>query len=253
MRRPIQSIERAVAVLRLLASARRLGVVELAGELNLAKATVHGILRTLQHVGLVEQDAESGKYELGPTLLQLGSSYLGGNELRTRALDWSESLAASSGESVRIGTLHDGQVLVVHHVFGRDDGPQAPEVGALLPAHATAMGKVLLAAHGHEPQGVVEEGLSAYTGATITGGRRLARELDHVRSRGWAGDVEELVEGQATCAAPITDRRGTTVGAMGISGSVERLCEGRELRGELVTRVREAARAVSRELGAIAP
>src|SRR5918912_592967 len=143
----IQSIERAAAILRLLSGRRRLGVGELAGELGLPKGTVHGILRTLQVVGFVEQDADSGKYQLGAALLHMGSSYLDGNELRARALNWSDSLAARSGESVRIGTLHEGQVLVVHHVFRPDDSRQALEVGALLPAHATALGKVLLAHH----------------------------------------------------------------------------------------------------------
>ena len=80
----IQSIERAAAILRLLSGrSRRLGVAELAGELGLPKGTVHGILRTLQFVGFVEQDRESGKYQLGAALLHMGSSYLDGNELRT--------------------------------------------------------------------------------------------------------------------------------------------------------------------------
>jgi DNA-binding IclR family transcriptional regulator len=73
----IQSIERAAAILRLLSGrAHRMGVAELAGELELNKATVHGILRTLQRVGFVEQDSESGKYQLGAALLHMGSSYL---------------------------------------------------------------------------------------------------------------------------------------------------------------------------------
>ena len=118
----IQSIERAAAILRLLSGrTRRLGVVDLAGELGLPKGTVHGLLRTLQHVGFVEQDEETGKYQLGAALLHMGSSYLDGNELRTRALNWSDSLAARTHESVRIGTLHEGQVLIVHHVFRPDD------------------------------------------------------------------------------------------------------------------------------------
>src|SRR6201989_1175589 len=142
----IQSIERAAAILRLLSGrSKRLGVVDLAGELGLSKGTVHGLLRTLQHVGFVEQDSDSGKYQLGAALLHMGSSYLDGNELRTRALNWSDSLASRTHESVRIGTLHEGQVLIVHHVFRPDDSLQALEVGALLPAHATAIGKALLA------------------------------------------------------------------------------------------------------------
>ena len=248
----IQSIERAAAILRLLSGRnRRLGVAQLAGELGLPKATVHGILRTLQHVGFVEQDAESGKYQLGAALLHMGSSYLDGNELRTRALNWSDSLAARSNESVRIGTLHEGRVLVVHHVFRPDDSRQALEVGALVPAHATALGKMLLAHHQYVAAELVTAGLERYTEATITDADALTHELEEIRHRGWAADLEELVDGEVSLAAPINDRRGVTVGAIGISGPVERLCANRRPRTDLVSYVREAARAVSRDLGAI--
>ncbi len=252
MPKNIQSIERAAAILRLLSGrTRRLGVVDLAGELGLPKGTVHGLLRTLQHVGFVEQDAETGKYQLGAALLHMGSSYLDGNELRTRALNWSDSLAARTHESVRIGTLHEGQVLIVHHVFRPDDSLQTLDVGALLPAHATALGKVLLADHAYIATEVARNGLESFTPATITEAESLERELDRVRKRGWAADIGELVNGEVSCAAPIIDRRGVTVGAMGISGPPERLLAARQPRGDLVAFVREAARAVSRELGAI--
>jgi DNA-binding IclR family transcriptional regulator len=248
----IQSIERAAAILRLLSGRnRRLGVVQLAGELGLPKATVHGLLRTLQHVGFVEQDPESGKYQLGAALLHMGSSYLDGNELRTRALNWSDSLAARSNESVRIGTLHEGQVLVVHHVFRPDDSRQALEVGSLVPAHATALGKMLLARHQYEAEQLAAAGLTRFTDATITDRGRLRSALETIRHHGWAADVEELVEGEVSLAAPINDRRGVTVGAIGISGPIERLCENAEPRSDLVSYVREAARAISRDLGAI--
>jgi DNA-binding IclR family transcriptional regulator len=248
----IQSIERAAAILRLLSGRnRRLGVVQLAGELGLPKGTVHGILRTLAAVGFVEQDEETGKYQLGAALLHMGSSYLDGNELRARALNWSDSLAARSGESVRIGTLHEGRVLVVHHVFRPDDSRQALEVGALLPSHATAMGKVLLAAYRYVAAELSDEDLAGYTPATITARAALEAELRAVSERGWADDREELVVGEASLAAPIEDRRGVIVGAIGISGPVERLMANGASRTDLVSFVREAARAVSRDLGAI--
>jgi DNA-binding IclR family transcriptional regulator len=248
----IQSIERAAAILRLLSGrTRRLGVVDLAGELGLPKGTVHGLLRTLQHVGFVEQDEETGKYQLGAALLHMGSSYLDGNELRTRALNWSDSLAARTNESVRIGTLHEGQVLIVHHVFRPDDSLQTLDVGALLPAHASALGKILLAHHAYAAAELARQGLESFTPATITDPDALERELDRVRKRGWAADIGELVNGEVSCAAPILDRRGVTVGAMGVSGPPDRLLAARQPRGDLVAFVREAARAVSRELGAI--
>jgi DNA-binding IclR family transcriptional regulator len=250
--KPIQSIERAAAILRLLSGRRRLSLIELTGELGLPKGTVYGMLRTLVQVGFVEQDPESGKYRIGATLLHLGSSYLDGNELRTRALNWSDWLAARSRESVRIGTMHNGQVLVVHHVFRPDDSPQALEVGTLLPAHASAMGKVLLA---HNPYLVTELSkktqLARITSATITDPYQLTAELEEVRDRGWAAEIEELIAGEASCAAPIRDRRGASVGAIAVSGPVERLCERGEPRAELVSYVREGARTISRDLGAI--
>jgi DNA-binding IclR family transcriptional regulator len=248
----IQSIERAAAILRLLSGReRRLGVAQIAGELDLPKGTVHGILRTLTSVGFVEQDAESGKYQLGAALLHMGSSYLDGNELRARALNWADALAARSDESVRIGTLHDTKVLVVHHVFRPDDSRQALEVGALLPSHATAMGKVLLAASRYAATEAATAELPRYTGATLTDWAMLGPALQETQQRGWAAEVEELVPGVASIAAPILDRRGVTVGAIGISGPVERLMEGDAPRNDLVAYVREAARAVSRDLGAI--
>lgn len=248
----IQSIERAAAILRLLSGrSRRLGVVDLAGELGLSKGTVHGLLRTLQHVGFVEQDAETGKYQLGAALLHMGSSYLDGNELRTRALNWSDSLAARTQEAVRIGTLHDAQVLIVHHVFRPDDSFQTLDVGSLLPAHATALGKVLLAGHPYVAVELAGQSLPGFTDATICDPERLERELARIRERGWAGEIGELTPGQVSLAAPIIDRTGLVAGAMGIFGPPERLLAARQPRGELLADVREAARAVSRELGAI--
>ena len=181
----IQSIERAAAILRLLSGrSRRLGVVEIAGQLGLPKTTVHGILKTLRDVGFVEQDPESGKYQLGAALLHMGSSYLDGNELRTRALNWSDSLASRSHESVRIGTLHEGRVLIVHHVFRPDDSLQVLDVGTLLPAHATALGKALLADSPYIADELAAAGLDRFTPATVTDPGALRAQLETTRERG---------------------------------------------------------------------
>ena len=248
---PIQSIERAAAILRLLSGrSKRLGVVDLAGELGLSKGTVHGLLRTLQKVGFVEQDQETGKYQLGARLLHLGTSYLDVNELRSRAINWADALAARSGEAVRLGTLLEGQVLVVHHVFRPDDTLQTLEVGALLPLHATALGKVLLAYDANATAALTQDQLEPYTRRTITTTRALARALAEVREVGWAAAVEEMTVGEASVALPIRGYGGLVVGAIGISGAVERICDGKgQPKSSLVNYVRDAARAVSRDLG----
>jgi DNA-binding IclR family transcriptional regulator len=246
----VQSIERAAAVLRLLADGR-LALVDLSNSLGLAKGTVHGILRTLQHVGFVEQDADTGGYQLGAALLQLGTRYLDVNELRSRALNWADSLAAHSGEAVRIGSHLDGEVLVVHHVFRPDDSAQTVEVGSLLPLHASALGKAIAAFDTSAISAGRRRGLAPYTRSTLVTGPDLNRALAGVRKEGWASEVEEMTMGDAGIAAPIRDEAGLVVGSLGLSGPVDRVCDGRHRpRPALVSQVRDAARAVSRELGA---
>ncbi|MEU1722359.1 IclR family transcriptional regulator [Nonomuraea sp. NPDC005692] len=244
----IQSVERAAAILRLLASGpRQLGVAELARALGLPKGTLHGILRTLVRVGFVEQDATTGKYRLGATLLHLGSSYLDVNELRTRSINWADALAGRSRESAWIGTLHEGHVLVIHHVFRPDDSMQTLQVGTYLPTHASALGKVLLA---YDPYGesLAAPPLPAYTDRTLVDAAKLEEELEQVRARGWAAEMEELTEGEVAIAAPIKDPRGLVVGAIGIRGAVERLTADGALTMEYVSYVRDAARAITRDL-----
>ncbi|ACZ90167.1 IclR family transcriptional regulator [Streptosporangium roseum] len=248
----VQSIERGAAILRLLArSPGRLGIGEIAGSLGLARSTAHGIVRTLQRVGFVEQDEATAKYGLGAALLHLGTSYLDVNELRSRAINWADALAARSGEAVRIGTVLDGQVLVVHHVFRPDDTLQTLDVGSLLPMHATALGKALLAYDSGAAAAVRAGGLEPRTRRTITTPGALSRALARAREVGWVTEVEEMTMGEAGVAAPIRGYGGLVVGAIGISGAVERICD---TRGQpvpvLVTYVRDAARAVSRDLGA---
>ncbi|QTD96273.1 IclR family transcriptional regulator [Streptomyces cyanogenus] len=249
---PVQSIERAAAILRLLAGGpRRLGLGEVAASLGLAKGTAHGILRTLQHVDFVEQDAATGKYQLGAALLHLGTSYLDVNELRSRSLNWADALAARSGEAVRLGTPLEGQVLIVHHVFRPDDTFQTLDVGALLPLHASSLGKVLLAYGTATVEPGQEPELEAYTRHTLVDPERLTRALAEVREVGWAAEIQEMSMGEAGLAAPIRGHGGLVVGAIGLSGPVERICDSQgHPRPPLISLIREAARAISRDLGA---
>ena len=247
----IQSIERASAILRALASGpRRLGVSDLSDRLGLAKGTTHGLLRTLQAEGLVEQDPETGKYQLGAALLQLANSYLDVNELRSRSIAWSDRLASGSGEAVRVGALHGDGVIVVHHVFRMDNSLQIPEVGAHLPLHATALGKAILAHHPAVADGLLAGGVSRLTHATVVSPAAVRRMLEDVREKGWAAEREEAIIGEASIASPVFDRGGGAAGAIGIVGPVERLYAKRQPRPALIGNVREAARAISRELGA---
>ncbi|MQM27606.1 IclR family transcriptional regulator [Glycomyces albidus] len=251
MAKHIQSLERAAAMLRLLAGGeRRLGLSDIASALGLAKATAHGILRTLQHEGFVEQDPDSGRYQLGAELLRLGTTYLDVHELRARALVWTDDLARSGGEAVYLGVVHQQGVLIVHHVFRPDDSRQVLEVGAMQPMHSTALGKVLTAFDPVAHAELVDAKREPFTARTLTELPDIERVLERTRAQGYATDMDETWEGVASVAAPIFDRHRLTVGAVGITGAVERMCRDGELRPELVAAVRDTARSVSRDLGA---
>ncbi len=249
-RNTIQSIDRAAAILKALAGGpRRLGVSELADRLDLARPTVHGLLQTLQSHGFVEQARGSDKYQLGPGLLQLGYSYLDLNELRTRSLAYADRLAARTNAAVRVGVMHGASVVVVHHVFSPDSGFGVPEVGLQLPIHASALGKAILAfASPQVVEDLMSEPLPRLTKHTLDA-ETLRREVDMVRDQGVAIERDEAVLGEASVAAPIFDHSGHPVGAIGVVAATERLFA-RSLNKGVAAAVGEAARGVSRELGA---
>ncbi|MEU8819740.1 IclR family transcriptional regulator [Actinoplanes sp. NPDC048796] len=246
----IQSVERSSAVLRLLAAGPdRLRVKEIADALGLPKSTAHSILRTLEHIGFAEQDPRTARYRLGRGLLELGRGGLDVNELRSRALDWADALASRTVESVRIGVLDGAAVKVVHHVFRPDDTTQTMEIGLVVPAHATSLGKVLLAYDAPAADAVVRGGLDPYTRKTLTHRRDLTAALAEIRRQGWGYAVEEWEPGRAGIAAPTRGIGGLVVGAIGIYGPVERVCDSRlRPRAALVEQVRATAESISRDL-----
>jgi len=247
----VQSVERAARILKELgAGPARLGVTELSDRLGIAKGTVHGLLRTLERQELVEQDPETGKYRLGPAMLQLGNAFLDSHELRSRSLLWADSLASLVTESVRVGVLHGPSVLVVHHVFRPDDSVQILEVGASIPWHACALGKAIVAYLPAERREVLlSQELPRLTGKTITDPGVLRDVLQTIASVGFAHEDQEGIVGEAEIAAPIFDHRGVPVGAIGIAGPVERLLpDGPD--EELAAAVKQVARRLSREMGA---
>ncbi|TMB47442.1 MAG: IclR family transcriptional regulator [Chloroflexi bacterium] len=249
-RTSIQSIDRATAILKLLASGpRRLGVSELADRLGLARPTVHGLLQTLQAHGFVEQDRHSDKYQLGPGLLQLGYSYLDLNELRARSIGYADRLATRASAAVRVGVMHGSSVVVVHHVFRPDAAFGVLEVGLQLPLHASALGKSILAFSSAQLlEDVMAEPLPRLTKSTLNESD-LRLELNVIRDGGIATERDEAVLGESSAAAPIFDHGGHAVGAIGVVDSTDRIFPHGLARG-LAAAVAEAARGVSRELGA---
>src|SRR5579859_5723135 len=183
----IQSVERAAAILSALGSGTpRMGVTEIAERVGLAKPTVYGLLRTLEKHDLVAQDPETGKYSLGPGVLQLGNAYLDGSELRARSLLWAQTLAERANEAVWVATLSGSRAIVLHHVFRPDNVVQILEVGAAIPWHACALGHAMVAYLPNAGRARALAGeLEPLTGRTKTSRAALSRALNQGRKRGY--------------------------------------------------------------------
>jgi DNA-binding IclR family transcriptional regulator len=241
----IQSVDRSVRILLALQAARRLSLSDLAARVDLPNSTVHGILRTLAAHGMVEQEAGSLRYMLGPAVLRLSSVYLDSLEFRSRALKWAEELARRTGASVRAGVLLLDDVIVVHHEPRPDGSRQMPEVGFVVPAHASALGKALLA---FEPRTHAWPAgpLRSMTGETIVDPARLADHLTEIARTGVATEHDEAVLGESSLAAPIFDATGAAVGAIAVVLQSSEWPPAPSIQDD----IREAARNISRELGA---
>jgi DNA-binding IclR family transcriptional regulator len=242
----IQSVDRSVRILLALQGARRLSLSDLAARLGLPNSTVHGILRTLAAHGMVEQEPGSSRYMLGPAVLRLSSVYLDSLEFRSRALKWAEELARRTGAAVRAGVLLLDDVIVVHHEPRPDGSRQMPEVGFVVPAHASALGKALLAFRPDPDDEQRNVPLHSMTGETIVDPALLADHLAEVARTGLATEHDEAVLGESSLAAPVFDATGAVVGAIAVVLQSSEWPPPASMRDD----VREAARNISRELGA---
>ena len=242
----IQSVDRAIRVLTALQGSRRMTLTELATHLSLPASTTHGLVKTLVAHGMVVQERGSSRYQLGPAVLRLGNVYLDTIELRSKAVPWAEDLARRTGFAVRTGVLLLDDVVIIHHEPRPDGSRQMQEVGIVIPAHASALGKAILSFEVGDAAPSSRAHLRSMTGATITSEDELAAQLKAVRENGVAFEEEEALIGECAVASPVFDASNGAVGAIGIvvpSGAWPVDTAARDA-------VREAARGISRELGA---
>ena len=242
----IQSVDRAIRILGVLQGARNLSLSEIAGKLELPASTVHGLVRTLAAHGMIEQELDSGRYRLGPAVLRLGNVYLDTLELRARTSTWSEELARRTGCAVRTGVLMGNEIMIIHHEPRPDGSRQMPEVGIVIPVHASALGKALLAYRPADAARVLAaDELRAMTGETIVEAAKLEKELEAVLATGVATECDEAVLSESGIAAPVFDAAGRPIGAVGVVAPTTDW----PLPDSAFDALREAARNISRELG----
>jgi DNA-binding IclR family transcriptional regulator len=196
---------------------------------------------------MVEQDAASAKYTLGPALLAMGNVYLNAHDLRARSLRWMTSLGDVTGLAVRLGVLVWPQVVVIHSVAAPGDQIPVSEVGIGIPAHASCLGKAILAFRPDQEQLLGKDPLPALTGRTKTDPMALAQELAEVRETGMAFERQEAVVGEGGVAGAIFGANGAVVGAV---EAVYPIFDADDPAEVVVSMVRDTARAITREMGA---
>lgn len=236
---PVKSAGRTLDVLEALAAApRRCSLVELARVLGIPKSSLHGILRTLMQRGWVEADATGTRFGLGVRALQVGAAYLSTDDAAELLATVLDRLAERFGETVHLGRLDGPHVVYLAKRESIHPLRLYSAIGRQLPAHATALGKALLAQRSDDTvDRLLNWPLPALTGRTITAPEALHRELAGIRTRGYAVDREENTEGIA-CFAMAVPIHTPATHAISLSLPVTRLGPGSE--EQFVAALREA-------------
>jgi IclR family pca regulon transcriptional regulator len=219
----VQSLQRGLEVIRAFdADARELTLSDVARRTGLSRAAARRFLLTLVDLGYVRTDARY--FSLSPRVLELGYAYLSSLSLPEVAEPHLEALVAEVRESSSLSVLDGPDIVYVARVPVSRIMTVAINVGTRFPAHATSMGRVLLA-------GLAEPELDVYleqaelqrlSPRTVTSTSALRTELRRVRDQGWSIVDQELEEGLRAVAAPVRDASAKVVAAINLSAHASR-------------------------------
>jgi DNA-binding IclR family transcriptional regulator len=246
----VQSIARAFAIAEEVARNREgIGLAELSKRVGLHNSTTFHLVKTMVQLGYVSQLADSRKYRIGRRMFTLAAGAMDEIELVSVATPVLEKLTRETGEYSHFAIRSGEQIVVVAKTAGTGIFQMVDRTGAVRPAHATALGKVLLAALSPSQLERYLETceLRKFTAKTIVERDALLREIEEVRRKGLAFDDGEF-DPEARCVAvPVRDFTGRVAGAIGMSGPMWRLSL--QALQEKSKYVREAAVELSAELG----
>jgi len=243
----VQSLDRGLRVIRALSSDEPQGLSEVARATGLSRAAARRFLLTLVALGYVRQT--NGRFELTPRVLELGYAYLSSLTIPEVALPHVERLVAHVQESSSVSVLDGDDVVYVARVPTQRIMSVAINVGTRFPAHATSMGRVLLAALPYEDldERLGRVQLRRLTDRTLDSRQGLRAEIERVRRQGYAIVDQELEEGLRSIAVPIHDGTGKVAAAINVSTQASRTPI-TELRQRLLPALRETAAHIDQDL-----
>jgi IclR family acetate operon transcriptional repressor len=245
----VRAVERALQIMECFDDEHpERGISDIAQAVGLHKATAHRIVTTLVNYGYLERVEDGQKYRLGLELPNLGYKVLRRMDLRNEAIPFMKQLVAEWDETCDLSIFDQGEVFYIEIVRGTRALTISAAVGQRLPVHATASGKLFLA---YLPQERVDDILSrpleAFTEKTVTSPEGLRNQLEEVRKQGYAVDYEEFEHGVCAVAAPIFNRSGNVIAAIGGPSPMSRMTPDRIT--QIAEAFKEAAKGVSHRMG----
>lgn len=216
---PVQSVDRAIRVLEILADDGESGVTDIAAILDVHKSTAFRLIAALESRGLVEQNSDRGKYRLGAGILRLAGATTARLDVVQEVRPFARILAADLGETVNVAVLNAGAALYLDQIAGSSTLQPHNWVGQRIPLHATSNGKVLLSGLADEQIGPeVGRTMQSYTPSTVTSLKTLVAQVAKVREQGFSVVVDELELGLTAIAAPLRDIHGDVIASLSLSG-----------------------------------
>ena len=249
----IQSLDRAMDVLKIVASGTGMSLTEIAAIGAQAPATVYRILITLQKHRMVDFDEAAQLWHVGLEAFRIGSSFLGRTRLVEQSRPVMQRLMTATGETANLAIVDLGEVVFVSQVETHETIRAFFRPGTRGPIHASGVGKALLAHFSPEQIGQIltAQSFESFTARTLADENALRRDLDLIVQRGWAVDDEERTVGMRCIAAPIFNQFGEAIAGISLSGPSVRVTPDRdEVHGR---QVRAAADEITRAIGGVVP
>lgn len=237
----VQSLDRAIALLEVLAQSDGLTLSELARSAELPTSTVHRLLTTLERRGLAGHDPATGYWMVGVGLFRVGSAYLRIRKLPEIARALLRELSHGVNETVNLSLIDGPHLICVAQVESHAAVRAFFRIGGDLPIHASGGGKAILAAMNPEARRawLGDDQLQRFTEHTHVSRRALQADLAEIAGRGYSIDDEEHTPGMRCVAAAVLDEWREPVGAISISAPTVRMPP--ERIADLGARVRDAA------------
>lgn len=245
----VNTVNKAIRILDLLADDSNLGLSEIARMLDLPKSSVHGILETMSAAKMVEKDRANGRYHLGVKLVELGNRARLELDIYRIAAPFLQGLNAEFDETVHLTVLDRDEVLYVDCIESQRRLRTYSVIGIRAPLYCTSVGKAILAFQSDDEIRRIarEKGLTKITPKTIDSEEHLFEEIERIRRLGYAVDDMEHEEHLRCVGAPIRNARGEVFASLSLSGPAERNNYERiELMAPFVVR---AGMEISRRLG----